>query len=343
MLFSKIATEAVTTYVKAKVTRAIDRKASVTSQPEQIYARVEASIDRHLRDVSAWGARMQFYGMSRGEETDGATIPLRFHTEPRRFRSIDAAEIYRESDVLTAGSNYLLLGDPGAGKTTALKRLANLLLTSPASSLGDTLQFPIVLRLREFGDGTSLFDEIANVFGVRADDFKPGTAEWWQQGQKWVGDVRFETAVAELLDATCAVVLIDGLDETSRALRGHLERDLEQLVRGLRTAKIVVSCRTGDYTTLIEGFDVIEIASLDDNEILQISSAWLADPASFRDQLHQLPYKDIADRPLLLTQLLFIYRRYGYLPEQPNQVYKKVVALLLHEWDAERRITRTSR
>jgi hypothetical protein len=56
-----------------------------------------------------------------------------------------------------------------------------------------------------------------------------------------------------------------------------------------------------------------------------------------------VPYQDIADRPLLLTQLLFIYKRYGYLPEQPNQIYKKVVALLLHEWDAERRIARTSK
>jgi hypothetical protein len=71
-------------------------------------------------------------------------------------------------------------------------------------------------------------------------------------------------------------------------------------------------------------------------------SGGLVDPTQFLKDLDALPYRDLTDRPLLLTQLLYIYQRYGYLPEQPSQVYRRVISLLLQEWDAERGVVRRS-
>jgi len=87
----------------------------------------------------------------------------------------------------------------------------------------------------------------------------------------------------------------------------------------------------------------MEICPLTRAQILEIAGAWVSEPDGFLTHLSRVPYADVADRPLLLTQLLFIYKQYGYLPEQPNQIYKKVLSLLLQEWDAERRIVRPSR
>jgi len=135
---------------------------------------------------------------------------------------------------------------------------------------------------------------------------------------------------------------LDGLDEVTGE-REHLYDELSKLALNMAGGKIIVTCRSGDYGRLIEGFDVIEICPLDPAETSAIATAWLGDPSAFLDALRALPYVDITDRPLLLTQLLYIYQRYGYLPEQPHHVYRRVISLLLEEWDAERGVVRQSK
>lgn len=59
-------------------------------------------------------------------------------------------------------------------------------------------------------------------------------------------------------------------------------------------------------------------------------------------RLERLPYRDVIDRPLLISQLLFLYKREGYLPDKPVFVYRKLVRLLLQDWDIERGLCRRS-
>ncbi len=94
----------------------------------------------------------------------------------------------------------------------------------------------------------------------------------------------------------------------------------------------------------MEGFTVLELCPLSEEQIYSIKDKWLGtEDTTFIGELKRLPYYDVADRPLLLTQLLFIYHHYGYLPDQPSQIYQKLVNLLLEDWDAERNIRRDSR
>ena len=55
----------------------------------------------------------------------------------------------------------------------------------------------------------------------------------------------------------------------------------------------------------------------------------VGDLDEFKNYFKTMPYNDIADRPLLLTQILFLYKRYGYLPEQPSMIYKKLIMFVL--------------
>jgi predicted NACHT family NTPase len=94
----------------------------------------------------------------------------------------------------------------------------------------------------------------------------------------------------------------------------------------------------------MEGFSVNEICPLSPEQILDIKNKWLGtEDTLFMEKFKHLPYFDVADRPLLLTQLLFLYKSYGYLPDQPNQIYAKLVNLLLEEWDKKSGIRRDSR
>jgi hypothetical protein len=306
---------------------------------------VTANVERHLAEVLAWSGRIQFYGMSAAEDTDVNTVPLEFNRELRRIFSKSSTATVGEDHFLDGENHHLVLGQVGAGKTTTLKRVVRKLLLHEPVSDRDTYQIPVVVICREIRTDDSLIAHIAAILSIpysrRRDDKDDGNEE--SPHRFWCGGERLEHVVARLLNASRAVLLVDGLDEVPVGVRAVVDAELGWLARNLNHAKLIASARTGDYTTTFEGIEVVEICPLSRNEIRQISRAWITDVDAFIDSLEATPYADIVDRPLLLSQLLFLFKRYGELPAQPAEIYRNVVELLLREWDAERRIIRKSR
>ena len=109
---------------------------TVTQQPVED---ITASIQTHIAEVIKWSERIQFYGMSSAHMTDQCTVPLSLFLEPRKFRSVtdQASKKQSENSLLLDTENYVLLGDPGAGKTTTLKRLARKIILEPPISKRD--------------------------------------------------------------------------------------------------------------------------------------------------------------------------------------------------------------
>jgi hypothetical protein len=56
----------------------------------------------------------------------------------------------------------------------------------------------------------------------------------------------------------------------------------------------------------------------------------------------QLAFADTAIKPLTLAHLCAIFERVHKIPEKPKSVYKKIVSLLLEEWDQQRSVQRIS-
>lgn len=302
---------------------------------------IDAKVGRHLRESLNWSGRIQFLGMARAEDTDSSTIALRLAAEPRRFRSLQSPSDRQESDLVSDSRNYILLGDPGAGKTTTLKRVVRRLLLDAPTVVDDAYQFPVVLRLRDLEVGETIALAIAKALGFPYHRRRKGDDTWYDG--LWMGTTRLEHVVADFLNTGRAVLILDGLDEVPGSSEEAVRKELTWMALNTDGAKIIVTCRSGDYASMVEGFDLMEICSLEQGEIAAIAGLWLDDARPFLEALNRAPYGDIADRPLLLTQLLFLYKRYGYLPDQPSQVYRRVVSLLLQEWDAERGIRRRSR
>ena len=324
--------DAVVSVLKSKFARVSDR------------AVVQANIDRHVLEALAWSNRIQFYGMAAAEETDANSISLSFSPEPRRFYSKSTSVVVDENVLLNTRSNYLLLGNVGAGKTTTLKRLTRKLIAGEPTGELDTYQCPVVVIGRELRGSTRLVVHLAKTLSIPFTMTQEIRDDEREVVEYWCRDELLQHVVVRVLNEAQVVLILDGLDEVSADAIDVVLAELEWLAKNLRAGKVVASTRAGEYTSLLDGFELLEVCALSRNEILGIARVWLPDTCeTFISCLDALPYADLVDRPLLLAQLLFLFKRYGELPDQPADIYKGVVELLLREWDAERRINRRSR
>jgi len=307
----------------------------------------ERALPVHIAECEAWSRSINALGLSPRHKTDEDTVALRIgRGHPTDIDRLSEGDLLHELDLINGPENYLILGGPGSGKTTTLKRLARHLLTREPSGPDEQVEFPLVLRLREMQPGETIFTLLANALGVpyrtkRIEMKGPGgpVADY----QLFVGRLRLETFLPDLLDTLQPLLLVDGLDEVRERQRSVCEADLVKLALRTRRTKVVLSCRTGDVARVLEGFEVVTLCGLTEEQQLALSNHWLEDPSLFISQLRSFPYHDVGDRPLLLIQLLYIHSRYGYLPEQASEIYELLVDLLLKEWDAERGIQRPSR
>lgn len=327
---------------------------------DQKHEELTLNIGSHLREVFSWSERVQFFGMPRAEATEDSTISLTLDTIPRKFRGLKEAG--KESDkipeiaLIADSQHHVLLGDPGSGKTTTLKRLARaVLLNGRHQPSREEWQLPIVLRLRDAPSATPIAKVIADALGLKCQEIQK-KVERLELGEnrKWypvtvtmhvwmVGTENLEETVAQVLDDNRAIVLLDGLDEVAISQRSSLEEGIELLAKNMKKSKIIVSCRSGDYVRHLMSFDSVEICPLDFDQIETIASRWLTEQEDFLRRLRALPFQDLANKPLFLCQLIVFYRNTGYLPEQPAAVYRRIIRLSLEDWDAQRGVQRRSR
>lgn len=340
--------------VKETVSLARERLSKKLDRRTTLWDEVFLRLDNYVAEVLQWSSRVQFFGMSGPDDVGTTTIPLRLHAEPRRFRSPgDRSTTITERDLLLQPMHTIILGEPGSGKTTSLKRLVRMILLEEPLGPSDYYRYPVVIRIRDHSDASGLAAAIAETIGIAYESVllpEPSVRDPLPTDQRPSRRYRLTAAtqplldvVAEFLDEADAVLMLDGFDEFPASAQSAWASEISLLSNKLNRAKIIITTRSGDFRRTIEGFVVLEICPLSQKEARALASKLVGNVDTFFDELARSPYSDLMDRPLLLTQLLILYKREGYLPQQPSQIYRRLTRLLLAEWDRERGLSRRSR
>lgn len=252
--------------------------------------------------------------------------------------SAEALEYYRRDyfqqparkvlETIADSPRAVVLGDPGAGKSSLLQYLALEWVE------GNTDTLPLLIELREFAlaDSASFLDFLHRGRGVD-----------WQFDQQQLHQ--------HLLEAP-TLVMFDGLDEIfDRATQSAVIDDIIRFAQQYPQARVLVTSRIVGYNherLQHSGFRHFTIQSLDTDEIHEFIDRWYdlsmgSDPD--RERLKQRlndavtnskAIQNLADNPLLLTMMAILNKdeKEG-LPQNKVDLYQKASELLLHKWDFE--------
>jgi predicted NACHT family NTPase len=221
-------------------------------------------------------------------------------------------------------SKLMILGKPGAGKTTFMKRLA--MLCSRGDFQGQRV--PIFVTLKEFAEFEG----------------KPGILEYIDR--QWSSCGITESAKT-LLSKGCALVLLDGLDEVRDVDHDRVLTVIKDFARQYRECSIVITCRIAAREYTFENFTEVEVADFNEEQSAEFIGKWFKTKGDLQKaelMISKLqdrqPVQELATNPLLLTLLCLIFGEGSGFPSNRSELYKEGLDVLLKKWDGKRNIER---
>ena len=215
-----------------------------------------------------------------------------------------------------------ILGKPGAGKTTFMKRLA---FDCAEGKFRDDL-IPVFVTLNDLAQAKgTLAAFVANLWGKSAAD----------------------SDAESLLHAGLAFLLLDGLDEVHNEKLKELRDEVETFCIDYPSCPVVMTCRIAAQQYNFQHFKDVEMADFNREQIGRFVSKWFSRKENAEKGKKVLAELDgnesileLGSSPLLLTMLCLLADSGITLTGNRAYVYEKGVDVLLQRWDKSRDIER---
>jgi formylglycine-generating enzyme required for sulfatase activity len=241
-----------------------------------------------------------------------------------------------------AKRKLIIVGDPGSGKTTFLRRVAFELCQADAESerfLGfHDGSLPVLIRIAR------LSGHIRNP-GSTAAPTSPDSPEWLlhfleRQAQECNWNLTAAFFRQKLQQGSCRL-LLDGLDETpDETSRRAMVRLIEQAANAYRRSSFVVTTRPVARLAL-DGFDPVGLDRLTEDAIHTFLDEWSralyereqAKAESFSGSLKEAirsrpEIRNMARNPVMLTALAVLQANNRVLPQHRVELYEEILTWL---------------
>jgi HEAT repeat protein len=251
---------------------------------------------------------------------------------------------------IDAAQRLVVLGDPGAGKTTLIRWLVTAYLLKmkadpdfaelpDVATLPDKAWLPVLIRCRELDEScfTGALDDILRQTLRRA------------QMTEQEADILLAVLREQLADGK-ALLLLDGLDEiTDATTRARFCRQIESIGVAYPLVPIITTSRIVGYREmpfrLGRGFEQATVTELSKEDKDEFARRWCTatepeerQKKTANDLIHAIHSSDRIERlsgnPMLLTTLALVKRKVGKLPNRRADLYYEAVQVLLN-WRSE--------
>lgn len=219
----------------------------------------------------------------------------------------------------------MILGKPGAGKTTFLKHIA--LLCNESKVLPGSV--PVFVSLKDFCNQ----NRYAHLSDYILTDFKNCKVS--------------EEEFNRLLNHSKLIFLLDGLDEVREQDISHAINQVKELSQSFRKNRFIITCRLAANDYKFENFAEVEICDFNKNQIRTFARNWftakekIQRAEKFIERVEEnTRIQELATNPLLLTLLCLVFEDSGDFPLNRSELYEEGLDVLLRKWDANRDIDR---
>jgi len=237
---------------------------------------------------------------------------------------------------VAAHTKLMIVGKPGAGKTTFLRHIA--IQCNQGELLPDYI--PIFIRLRNFAENAreansfSLFNYLNQELSLFGAD---------------------EEQVKTLLHQGRALILLDGLDEVNDNQDIMIVNQVLRFCEEYYKTRVIMTCRVANHQYQLEGFTDIEIADFDYSQIAAFVQKWFIAvdknsleqgkvlAAQFMQKLQLSENQQIRNlvvTPLLLNLACCVFQSQADFSSSRLELYKNGLNILLRRWDEARSIKR---
>ncbi|MBD2121994.1 NACHT domain-containing NTPase [Trichocoleus sp. FACHB-262] len=242
---------------------------------------------------------------------------------------------------LTAVERYsklMVLGKPGAGKTTFLKYLA--MQCIEGNFQADRI--PVFITLKSFAEDENQLELLTYLERLM-------TGNHVRTNHHSSPKFSSESFQA-IIQKGRLLILLDGLDEVREEDTNRVLWQTRDFSEQFHANQFIVTCRIAAKEYTFQQFTEVEVADFDDEQICTFVGNWFKcrEPQNAEKLTEKLigrleeneAVKELATNPLLLTLLCLEFEELLEFPTNRAELYDRGLAVLLSKWDNSRRIER---
>lgn len=260
----------------------------------------------------------------------------------KRVLALDASSLADAQKVIATYPKLMVMGKPGAGKTTFLQKVALQCIRGELP----LARIPIFIQLRNLAEET-----IGNRITI-GDDFN--LLDYINQK---LGDFGISVQHVEtLLKHGKLLILLDGLDEVRADYIDTLLKQITKFSEIYYQNSFIITCRFAAQPYRFPGFTYVELADFDQTQIEAFAKKWFMTAMSkpneedglnlatqFIDKLklpENQPIRELARTPILLNLTVSVFQAKADFPKKRSKLYEAGLDILLVRWDEARGIQR---
>ena len=228
-------------------------------------------------------------------------------------------------ELLENCSKLVILGRPGAGKTTFLKYVA--VFANKSELLPGHV--PVFVSLKDFQEQdrnvdlkTYIENELSHC-NVNKESFD------------------------RLLKESKIIFLFDGLDEVRKEAFNKVSRQIKEISQVYNQNRFIITCRLAASEYKFESFLEAEVCEFTEGQVQMFARNWFAaknSPQKTEKFISRVKsdkeISELSTNPLLLTLLCMVFEDSEEFPKNQSELYKEGLDVLLKKWDVSRAIER---